>query len=67
MSEAFTVRLRVRGGRHAFWLAPAGGMGLSYPCCADGHTVVAEALAHGVAVLGAALQGSHPTTTVLAS
>lgn len=51
MSEAFTVRLRVNGGRHSFWIAPAGGMGLSFPCCAEGHDTSGAALEHGTPIL----------------
>lgn len=55
MHEALTVRLRMQAGRVSFWLAPAGGMGLSYPCCNDGHTTNDEALACGYLALGARL------------
>jgi hypothetical protein len=37
VTEAFTVRMRSTAGSHALWLAPAGGMGLSFPCCTYGH------------------------------
>lgn len=51
MNEAFTVRLRASSGRHFFWTAPAGGMGLSSPCCASGHDSVTGALDCGTATL----------------
>lgn len=51
MDEAFTVRIRSTGGRPSFYLAPAGGMGLSQPCCSDGHDSREDALACGFQVL----------------
>lgn len=46
--EAFTVRMRTKSGRVSLWLAPAGGMGLSSPCCAAGHPSYDEAFGCGV-------------------
>lgn len=62
MSEAFTVRLRTQGGRVAFWLAPAGGMGLSFPCCAAGHEHAGLAVLHGAEALEELLSGRTWTT-----
>lgn len=55
MSEAFTVRLRTTGGRVAFWLAPAGGMGLSFPCCSAAHDEAYAAFQCGANALRDAL------------
>jgi hypothetical protein len=55
VTEAFTVRIRNSGGRFSFWLAPAGGMGLSFPCCDDGHETSPAAFDCGARRLDAAL------------
>jgi len=57
MSEAFTVRLRTSGGRHFLWTAPAGGMGLSSPCCDGGHSSPEEATDCGITSLKDGLLG----------
>jgi hypothetical protein len=51
VSEAFTVRVRSSAGRHSCWLAPAGGMGLSSPCCASGHESATAAVDCGLTQL----------------
>lgn len=63
MNEAFTVRLRVSGGRHALWTAPAGGMGLSSPCCETGHDSVTDATAHGLELLSTRLAPPNIVTS----
>lgn len=60
MTEAFTVRLRTQGGRHSLWLAPAGGMGLSSPCCVAGHDSASGAMACGTQLLTHRLLGTPP-------
>lgn len=62
MTEAFTVRIRVTGGLYSLWLAPAGGMGLSYPCCAAGHATHDEAFTCGSSALAAALRGEKKSS-----
>lgn len=62
MHEAFTVRLRKEAGRVRFCIAPAGGMGLSFPCCSDGHDERHEALECGYRVLAERLNPAAATT-----
>lgn len=63
MSEAFTVRLRSSGGRHFFWTAPAGGMGLSSSCCETGHDSPDSATECGTAALTQKLLGKSLLST----
>lgn len=64
MNEAITVRLRTQSGRVSLWLAPAGGMGLSYPCCSDGHDERLQALTCGYDALAARLSPLTQTAAV---
>jgi len=52
MSAAWTCRLRTKAdGSVAMWLAPAGGMGFSRPCCDAGHENQVQASLHGSEIL----------------
>jgi hypothetical protein len=63
VGEAFTVRMRTSAGLHSLWLAPAGGMGLSFPCCAYGHELRDAALLCGVKRLEEKFLGVSPATS----